>query len=277
VSSIYSEAPLFLADQVEARLTDRERSQWQAYLDGVANRLRKAAPDISVVTTLQEGDPAETLQKEAIATGAELVVMTTHARGALGRLWLGSVADDLLRHLPIPLLLVRPTAEAPDLSAKVLPKLVLIPLDGTPLAEQMIRPAVELGKLAHAGFTLLRVVKPVIAPTAALPGGTGMGQMAAEMVERLQEVQDELRKEALRYLEKVAAPLRAEGLHVLTRVTLEEQPALGVLHEAEAEGVGLVALATHGRRGLARLVLGSVSDKVVRGAKLPVLLCRPKV
>jgi nucleotide-binding universal stress UspA family protein len=276
VSSIYSEAPLFLADEIESHVIERERSRWLDYLEGVAARIRKAAPGVMVVTSVQEGNPAESLQKEAIATGADLVVMTTHARGALARLWLGSVADELLRHLPIPLLLVRPSADAPEITAKVLPKLILIPLDGTPLAEQMIRPAVELGKLAHAGFTLLRIVKPVLALSPPPPGGTSMGQMASEMVERLQSVQDELRKEALAYLEKVAAPLREQGLHVLTRVAFEEQPALGVLHEAEAEGVGIVALATHGRRGLARLVLGSVADKVVRGAKLPVLLCRPK-
>lgn len=274
--SVYSEAPLFLEDQAESRLAESERARWHGYLDGVAARVRKAAPGVTVVTSLQEGEAAETLQKEAIATGADLVVMTTHARGALSRLWLGSVADELLRHLPTPILLVRPSSGAPDLTAEVLPRLVLVPLDGSPLAEQMIRAAVELGKLSRAGFTLLRVIKPIVGLGPMPPGGTSMGQMASEIVERLRTAQDDLRKEAISYLERVAAPLRAEGLHVLTRVAFEEQPAVGVINEAEGAGAELIALATHGRRGLARLVIGSVADKVIRGAKLPVLLCHPQ-
>jgi nucleotide-binding universal stress UspA family protein len=172
---------------------------------------------------------------------------------------------------------VRPTTVTAELTSEVLPRLVLIPLDGSPVAEQMIRPAVELGKLSRAGFTLLRVVKP-IASLAPLPvGETSMSQMATELAERLRTVQDELRKEAVSYLETKAGPLRGEGLHVMTRVAFEEQPALGVLNEAEAGDAGLIALATHGRRGLARLVLGGVSDKVVRGARSLVLLCSPKL
>jgi nucleotide-binding universal stress UspA family protein len=274
-ASVYGEAPLFLEDGLDARLAERERSRWQGYLDGVAARVRKAVPGVAVVTSLQEGEPAETLQKEAAISGADLVVMTTHARGALGRAWLGSVADELLRHLPTPLLLVRPTGGDADLAAGALPRHVLVPLDGTPLAEQVLRPAVELGRLAGAGFTLLRVIKPVIVTTPPAEGA-GIAHMAAELLERLRAVQAALRKEALDYLEGVAAPLRAEGLRVLTRVTVEEQPALGVLNEAEAQGPGVVALATHGRRGLARLVLGSVADKVIRGAHGPVLVCRPR-
>jgi nucleotide-binding universal stress UspA family protein len=277
VSSIYSEPPLFLEDELQTRFNERERSRWLGYLDGVAGRVRQAAPSVKVATVLQEGDPAETLQKDAATAGADLVVMTTHARGALGRLWLGSVADELLRHLQVPLLLVRPGNDAPDLAAHALPRQIVIPLDGTPLAEQMVRPAVELGKLSGAGFTLLRVVKPVAVLNPSPVGGASMGQMAADLVERLRTVQDSLRKEAHTYLEGVARPLRAEGLHVLTRVSVEEQPAVAVLHEAEAQGAGLVALATHGRRGLSRLVLGSVADKVVRGAQFPILVCRPRL
>jgi nucleotide-binding universal stress UspA family protein len=277
MASVYSEAPLFLEDEVEAHLAERERSRWQGYLDGVAGRVRQAAPGVAVATIIQQGEPAETLQRDAEAAGADLVVMTTHARGALGRLWLGSVADELLRHLRVPLLLIRPGNGTPDLTAHALPRQIVVPLDGTPLAEQMIRPAAELGKLSGAGITLLRVIKPVVALTPQPVGGASMGQMAAELVERLRTVQDSLRKEAIAYLESVARPLRAEGLHVLTRVALEEQPALAVLHEAEAQGAGLVALATHGRRGISRLVLGSVADKVVRGAQFPVLLCRPRL
>src|SRR5579863_9176370 len=77
VSSVYSEGPLFLEDDLQSRIAERERSRWLGYLDGVAARVRQAAPAVKVATVLQEGDPAETLQKDAEAAGADLVVMTT--------------------------------------------------------------------------------------------------------------------------------------------------------------------------------------------------------
>jgi nucleotide-binding universal stress UspA family protein len=73
----------------------------------------------------------------------------------------------------------------------------------------------------------------------------------------------------------VARPLREQGLEVRTRVVTEGRPVAAILSEAEAGHCDLIALATHGRRGLSRLFLGSVADKVVRGAAASVLLCRP--
>jgi nucleotide-binding universal stress UspA family protein len=69
--------------------------------------------------------------------------------------------------------------------------------------------------------------------------------------------------------------LRGRGFGVQSRIAVEDQPALAILHEAVAPNVDLVALQTHGRGGLARLLLGSVADKVIRGAGVPVLVRRP--
>ena len=82
-------------------------------------------------------------------------------------------------------------------------------------------------------------------------------------------------QEAEDYLERVAERLRARSLQVRTRVVADLHPAAAILREAAVSDVDLVALATHGRRGLSRLFLGSVADKVVRGAAASVLLCRP--
>src|SRR5579883_1980801 len=68
-ASIYAEPPLFLEDELQTRYAERERSRWLGYLDGVAARVRQAAPSVKVATALQEGDPAETLQKDAEAAG----------------------------------------------------------------------------------------------------------------------------------------------------------------------------------------------------------------
>ena len=73
--------------------------------------------------------------------------MATHGRGALGRFWLGSVADEMLRHVNVPLLLVRPDEEAVDLAHEPALGRVVVALDGTPLAEQILEPAVALAAL----------------------------------------------------------------------------------------------------------------------------------
>ena len=80
--------------------------------------------------------------------------------------------------------------------------------------------------------------------------------------------------EARGYLERIAEPLRTKSLKVQTRVLSHDQPAVAILDEVKARRADLVALATHGRSGLPRLFLGSVADKVVRGASVPVLAAR---
>jgi nucleotide-binding universal stress UspA family protein len=107
-----------------------------------------------------------------------------------------------------------------------------------------------------------------------LPEGSPAGREAQALAEQLSAAQGNLLQAAQDYLAGVAERLRARGVRLRARVATFEQPAVGILQEAEALGVGLIALATHGRRGLARLFLGSVADKVVRGATVPVLVHR---
>ncbi len=121
-----------------------------------------------------------------------------------------------------------------------------------------------------AEFTLVRVVRPVTAARIR-PGGRrrwpahpGLEQLEAEQKQQLR-AGGELPGDD-------GGPLRARSLTVRTRVVVEEQPAVGILQEAQKADADLIALATHGRRGLSRLFLGSVADKVVRGGRLPVLL-----
>ena len=85
----------------------------------------------------------------------------------------------------------------------------------------------------------------------------------------------ELGREAEVYLDRIAGRLRERGLRIRTRVAVDDHPAAAILHEAQALQADLIALETHGRRGLSRLILGSVTDKVVRGAHAPVLVHRP--
>jgi nucleotide-binding universal stress UspA family protein len=273
-ASLYSENPLFIEDsRLESYVREHYRSAGLYYLGAVAHRLKGlAAPGAARLVV--EGEVRDAIRAQAELGLADLVVMTTHGRGPLGRFWLGSAADELVRTLSMPVLLVRPGEGLPDLEREPNLKRILIALDGSALAEQVLAPAVEIGRLMGAELTLLRVVRPVLLPQYALEGG-GVGQIIHSM-EKLDAGQKNQCEQAEKYLEAIAAPLRAQGLAVRTRVVVEEQPAVGVLQEAQNADADLIALATHGRRGLSRLFLGSVADKVVRGGRRPVLLVRPK-
>jgi nucleotide-binding universal stress UspA family protein len=202
------------------------------------------------------------LRRAATQQQADLVVLATHARGGLGRAWLGSVADALIRRVNVPTLLVHPREGAPIPSTTF--RHILVPLDGSALAEESLALATRLAALGDARITLLRAVVPQLAiarPSTVLQFN----------VEQL----DAYESEARRYLETVAASLRRAVPSLETVVMIAESPARAVLEFASQHDVDLVAMSTHGRSGFRRVMLGSVADKVLRGAHCPVLLTRP--
>ena len=118
-----------------------------AYLNAVARRLTAVAP-VAVRRTLVDGYETEGILRRVQDDRADLVVMATHGRGPLGRFFLGSVADVLVRETSVPVLLVRPRGVAPDLRAVPAVANVLVPLDGSPLAERALGPAADLARPA---------------------------------------------------------------------------------------------------------------------------------
>jgi nucleotide-binding universal stress UspA family protein len=269
VAPVYGEG----ARDVHNPLDDAHRRQEQTYLNGVVKRLTAAAP-VQATTALLDGSVPQRLHEEAVVRGADLVIMTTHGRGPLARAWLGSVGDVLLRQLPMPLLLLRPHDMEPKLTGEPLLKHILIPLDGSPLAEQILEPAVALGSLVEADYTLVRVTRPMTVGGVELatPSPSIFGQT---LLEQLKTLHEQEQADARDYLERVAERLRARSLRVQTRVVVHEKPAVAILDEIHKHPVDQVALATHGHGGLTRLFLGSVADKVVRAANVPVLVHRP--
>jgi nucleotide-binding universal stress UspA family protein len=240
----------------------------QAYLRNVRERLPTGTA-VPVETVLLEGQVADTLHEEAIRSEADLVVMATHGHGPFSRLWLGSVADELVRRLPMPLLLVRPGEQPADLKQEPVFHRILVPLDGSTRAEKILEPATALGALWGAEYVLTRVIAPVPIAGLDLAGYAPGGLDLAEMERRQQQAHD--------YLDGVAARLRHRSLRVRTSVLVHRHPAVGIHEVAEAEKAGLIALATRGHGGLKRLLLGSVADKVIRAAPTPVLVWHPLV
>ncbi len=244
---------------------DLAREQARAYLDQLADRL-SSRWHVPISTAVRQGPVANTLYSCALES-IDLVVMTTHGHGPFSRFWLGSVADKLMRSLPMPLMLIRPHQEVSDQQLEVAaPTLqhVLIPLDGSRLAEEIVQPAVALGRLTSARYTLIQALDPLVMEHSKPPYSVGLDR----------RMLGEVRKRALTYLEQVAERLRAQSLQVQTALVVA-QPHVAILDYAHKHAVDLIALATHGRGGGARMLLGSVADKVVRGADMPILLQRP--
>lgn len=252
-------------------LDHHTRAREQDELDRITRRVADIAAGVPVTSALVSGAVCDALIEHAAAVSADLIVMTTHGRGMLSRFWLGSVADELVRRSPVPLLLCRPTDAPCDLTSEPLQRRVLIALDGSPAAESIVEPAVALGSPLDAEYMLLQVVPP--AATAELAAGTSESeQVMAAMREELQAAHERQREAAGAYLESIAADLRSRSLSVETRVVDDSRTAVAILDDANQHGADLIALATRGRGRLARLFLGSVADKVIRGAGVPVLV-----
>ena len=262
VATVQEAIPSFAYDEWE-----NAAAEWsEQYLGNVAERMAPHAGG-KVTVALLSGHIVETLEKEAQSQGAELVIMATHGRGLLSRAWLGSVADSFLHHTGHPVLLVRPEdGDTPDLAADRSFRKILVPLDGTELSECMLEHAVAFGRLSDAAYHLVRVVPyPIDIASPYLP----------HTVQLNQGLVDDAKGAATEYLEAQALSLREQGLHVDTVVLVDAQPGNGILQEVEAAGCDLIAMSTHGRKGLSRAILGSAADKVLRGTHVPVLLYRP--
>ncbi len=216
--------------------------------------------------SLLEGLAGPALVEMIERTAPDLLVMATHGRGLLSRFWLGSVTDHVVRHTSTPVLLLHPRDGAPVPAPETKLQTCLVPLDRSAEAEKILGPLTDLARLTQAHVTLLHVIEPVLGVTGAVPPYPL--PVPAEALESL-------RTDAQKYLDGVADRLRASGLAVATKVIVGLGVAGTVLDQLEQGKIDFVAMTTHGAGGFRRLLLGSVADKIVRGARKPVLVFRP--
>jgi nucleotide-binding universal stress UspA family protein len=144
---------------------------------------------------------------------------------------------------------------------------ILVPLDGSKLAEVALSHVEQLAWELHSSLILLRVVKP--------PRSLEYPR-AEDLMALNREREAVFKREAETYLAAQRGELRTKKIKVSTRVIVSEAVALAILDFAEQEGVHLIAMSTHGRSGVSRWVYGSVAEKVLQGASCPVLLIRAK-
>jgi nucleotide-binding universal stress UspA family protein len=139
-------------------------------------------------------------------------------------------------------------------------KLILLPLDGSPLAEQVLPHAIAIAERFQSELVLLRVLIPLSRPPTTTEAALQRAEEAAAVFAR-------------EYLERVAADVQERGIAV-RMVTIGGRPHWEIIQYAETNQVDLIVMSTRGESGLSRWLMGSVSDRVVRGANVPVLMVR---
>jgi nucleotide-binding universal stress UspA family protein len=251
----FVDGPLLPGPLTEAE--EREQAEAWAELRATADRVRTEG--VALETHLYEGPAAEVILAAAQATQADLIAMSTHGRSGLGRWLYGSVADEVLRTAARPLLLVSAHVDHQWPAQGGLR--VLVPLDRSPLAREALGPAGELVAAVGGEILLLGVVEPIIA-------ASGEAVLVEPSDPQVEEA-------SLRtYLDTLAEPLRAAGRAVSVRVATGAVAGT-IVRLAEQEHADVIAMATHGLSGLARLVLGSVASGTLQRSGVPLLLLRP--
>jgi nucleotide-binding universal stress UspA family protein len=224
-----------------------------AELDALADRLR--ADGLSVEARVVEGDAVSEIVTAACPSACELIVMSSHGRGGVGRSIYGSVADGVVRQASVPVLIVPsigPREWPPDATFPI-----LVPLDGSPLAESALRPATELADTLNASLHLLRVVWP--------PHHAAYEYLIGDPDD------SGLIPEATAYLEQVATRIGKVSRRVDVQAMIGLPPT-AIPYVATKIGAGAIAMATHGRGGFSRAFLGSVATATLQRADVPVLV-----
>ena len=218
---------------------------------------------VATRSAVLEGDAAEVIIKEADARPGTLIIMATHGRSGLGRWLMGSVTDKVVRHAHQPTLVVRARDGADESRANI--GEVILPLDGSATAEAAIPHAVEMSKLLGVGISLVRAVSPASHADA----------FVEYMPDSYEWLVEDAREDAQEYLDGVSTRIRDQGISEVRTEASIGNASSAIVDLARAANEPLVVMATHGRSGVGRWVLGSVADRVVRHGPGPVLVVRP--
>ena len=232
------------------------------YLAALAEELGDAG--LHARHAVRRGPPADTILDYSMQAGIDQIVMATHGYSGIKRWTHGSVAERVLQAARVPLLLARVSEEvqARDWRQPLALRRILVPLDGSPMAEQILPTVTTVARAVHAELILFQV-----------PFASAAGWIAGEWYAPSLGMFDTAQEVARIYLDGVADRLEAQDLPVSTATSVGPVAAC-IVQYAEANAVDLIAMCTHGRTGLARWALGSVADRILRAGTIPILLVR---
>lgn len=268
-SAMHTASAMFATE----RMLEEARTQSGHYLEQVRTEL--VGMGYAATATTLPGAPASAIVDWVGGDPEALVVMSTHGRGGIARWALGSVADKVLHSIPNPMLLIR--SDSGKAAAAIEPKAVMAPLDGSTLSELSLEHAAIMAAALKSQIMLLR-----INPDAELyrqylrPAARGATETADSDWAPVEELVEADANDARMSLERAARRLANEfgfGGDVAYR-TLESRNVAEAIVDTAATEQAMVVITTHGRSGINRLVLGSVTDRVVRHSDVPVLVVR---
>jgi nucleotide-binding universal stress UspA family protein len=214
-----------------------------------------------VNTSLENGKPENLIIDRAAGDQNALIVMATHGRSGLQRWMLGSVADKVLHGSTNHVLLIRASDQGQTDGEASLKKLI-VPLDGSPLAERVLPHVSDLAKKMRLETILLRAY--------ALPPALA----ADEYGTYTDKLIGQLEAGAKEYLAAKTGELQKQGVPNVSYVTDLGYGAEKITSLARRTPDNLIAMCTHGRSGVTRWALGSVTERVVRHSGDPVLIIR---
>jgi nucleotide-binding universal stress UspA family protein len=229
------------------------------YLLRIAAELGGGA--LSIETRVLIGNPSQEIARAAGCAGPDVVVMATHARGELGRLLLGSVAEQVLVRSSVPVVLVRPGGRR----VRRLQTL-LVPVDGTRGGHLALAWATRLAREHQAKIELVTVVR-------GMPGYLAQPLPGLDLGPRLAPTWEAARQDATAMMQRIVERLRRRGFAASGRAVLGHVPGAIVATASEVQA-DMIVMSTHALAGPARGLLGSVASGVVRDAGRPVLLVR---
>ncbi len=238
--------------------TERGRNLLSAYLQKKCLELKSLG--LEVDSTVRVGKAAEAILEEAEASGVDVITIATHGRSGMDRWRLGSVADKIVRGASCPTLAIGPNVTL-DLAAYE-PKVIMVPLDGSSIAEQALPLAHQVAERIGANLDLVRVVT---LPVTTLSSDVWLWPNPVEILQALEEG-------ARQYLVQIEEPLA--GKRTTLQASYRGLVSDELLLYSQDHGVQLVVMTSHARRGVVRWTLGSVTERLLLGP-VPVLIVRP--
>ena len=240
----------------------------QGYLSSVAARMQGAG--IETGTVVARIEPARSIVDEAAQDPGNLIAMSSHGRAGFARWWMGSVADKVLHMADNPLLIVRSQAHQ-TVSPEQVPERLIVPVDGSNEAEEILPHVVYLASRMDIPVYLVQVTISEAEYYQAMSMGL---RVLPPSLPSFRSFSDRVEGDARDYVSDVKRRLQQQGVASVEAQLLQGAPADCIVDLAATHPHSLVAMTTHGRSGVGRMILGSVAERVVRQSGGPVLLVR---
>jgi nucleotide-binding universal stress UspA family protein len=251
----------FPATEITEQALEEEKLSRLRKLEKLGEEVR-ANGRVRVETDLKEGNVTQTLVEYAKQLKADLIVMSSHSRGGLQRVSLGSVTDFLIRNTHRPVLVVRPDSAFVAETSGTTETRIVVPLDGSPLAEQILPEVTKLASAVNAAVTLVHVLTPqTYSQKRIMQPGLPWWDTDMENAEA--------------YLSWPVNYLIKHGISATKQVMLHDDVATAILDYAIRNRADVIAIATNGIGGLQRFVFGTVADELTRKSPMAVLVVHP--